>query len=47
METPLQIAAKNMQYSLKGPFSLRKHFPQKESFIKCDWPTQIFRRKKF
>jgi hypothetical protein len=21
------------------------HFPRKESFVKCDWPTQIFRRK--
>jgi hypothetical protein len=24
-------------------FPLRK-IPQKENFVKCDWPTQIFRR---
>ena len=22
------------------------NFAQKENFVKCDWPTQIFRRKK-
>jgi hypothetical protein len=26
--------------------STQKNFPQKENFVKCDWPTQIFRRKK-
>jgi hypothetical protein len=30
----------------KGPFSLRKIFRRKKSFVKCDWPTQIFRREK-
>jgi hypothetical protein len=24
----------------------QENFPQKEHFVKCDWPTQIFRRKK-
>ena len=23
-----------------------ENFPRKEKFVKCDWPTQIFRRKK-
>jgi hypothetical protein len=26
--------------------STEENFPQKENFVKCDWPTQIFRRKK-
>jgi hypothetical protein len=26
--------------------STQENFPQKENFAKCDWPTQIFRRKK-
>jgi hypothetical protein len=25
--------------------SVQENFPQKENFVKCDWPTQIFRRK--
>jgi hypothetical protein len=29
-----------------GPISTRENFPQKENFVKCDWPTQIFCRKK-
>jgi hypothetical protein len=26
--------------------SMQENFPQKENFVKCDWPTEIFRRKK-
>ena len=26
--------------------STQENFPRKEKFVKCDWPTQIFRRKK-
>ena len=29
-----------------SPISTQENFPQKENFVKCDWPTQIFRRKK-
>ena len=25
--------------------SIQENFPLKENFVKCDWPTQIFRRK--
>jgi hypothetical protein len=25
---------------------MQENFPQKENFVKCDWPTEIFRRKK-
>ena len=33
-----------MYTSIKAhAFPLRK-IPQKENFVKCDWPTQIFRR---
>ena len=28
------------------PISNQENFPQKENFVKFDWPTQIFRRKK-
>jgi hypothetical protein len=28
------------------PISAQENFPQKEKIVKCDWPTQIFRRKK-
>ena len=31
---------------LKAHFHSRKKFPRTEKFVKCDWPTQIFRRKK-
>jgi hypothetical protein len=31
----------------KGPFSTQENSLQKEKFVKCDWPTQMFRRKKF
>jgi hypothetical protein len=31
---------------LKGPISTQENFPQKENFVKFDWPTQIFRGKK-
>jgi hypothetical protein len=27
-------------------FLSMENFPQKESFVKCDWPKQIFRLKK-
>ena len=27
------------------PISTVGNFPQKEDFVKCDWPTQIIRRK--
>jgi hypothetical protein len=38
-------------YSPEGSIALRRisnqeNFPQQENFVKCDWPTQIFRRKK-
>jgi hypothetical protein len=26
--------------------STRENFPQKENFVKCDWPAQMFRLKK-
>jgi hypothetical protein len=26
--------------------STQENFPQKENFVKCYWPTQIFRQKK-
>jgi hypothetical protein len=26
--------------------STQENFPRTENFVKCDWPTQIFRRKK-
>jgi hypothetical protein len=26
--------------------STQENFPLKENFVKCDWPTQIFRRKR-
>jgi hypothetical protein len=28
-------------------FALRSISTQKEKFVNCDWPTQMFRRKKF
>jgi hypothetical protein len=28
------------------PIATQENFAQKENFVKCDWPTQIFRRKK-
>jgi hypothetical protein len=28
-----------------GLISTQENFPLKENFVKCDWPTQIFRRK--
>ena len=32
--------------SVKAHFH-SENFPQKENFVKCDWPTQIFRWKNF
>jgi hypothetical protein len=32
--------------SLKAYFTTQENSPQKENFVKCDWPTQIFRGKK-
>ena len=32
--------------SLKAHISTQENFSQKEKFVKSDWPTQIFRRKK-
>jgi hypothetical protein len=29
-----------------APISTQENFPRKEKFVKCDWPTQIFLRKK-
>jgi hypothetical protein len=26
--------------------STKENFQRKEKFVKCDWPTQIYRRKK-
>ena len=33
--------------SIKVHFHTQENFPQKEDFVKCDWPTQIFLREKF
>jgi hypothetical protein len=30
-------------YRLLRPISTQENFPRKENFVKCDWPTQIFR----
>jgi hypothetical protein len=30
----------------KAHISTQENFPRKENFVKCDWLTQIFRRKK-
>jgi hypothetical protein len=32
--------------SVFRPIFSQEHFPQKENFVKCDWPTHIVRRKK-
>ena len=47
----LVICGYKVTYSPEGSIALRpiytqEIFPQQENFVKCDWPTQIFRRKK-
>jgi hypothetical protein len=34
-------------FELVQIFSTQENFPQKENFVKGDWPTQIFCLKKF
>jgi hypothetical protein len=31
---------------VNGPISTQENVPRKEHFVKCDWSTQILRRKK-
>jgi hypothetical protein len=48
VERAQQIKVQEQVLKISGvkPISTQENFLQKENFVKCDWPTQIFCRKK-
>jgi hypothetical protein len=43
----INTKAYDSKQTKKGPcISTQENSPQKKKFVKCDWPTQIFCRKK-
>ena len=47
LQTSSSVKCFNHSISMQNfPISTQENFPRKEQFVKCDWPTQIFDRKK-